>query len=239
MSVRVRTLGGRGGAQIIPADEYESSMWIHKELRIAFIADPRTGSREVGYNLLKNRGFTRFLGHHGVPWGGDHPRHAKAEKSGDLWWWYNEDLYRWTFYAGHRNHFEVFHSIGRAAIGGQPPTPERFETYLWKHPALYRNAHILFPAFFEVAGCRELRFDHLRDDVDALCRRHGLRPLKDDEGHRKDSIHHTVAKPREEHYTGFLSQECREWIEETYAAEMERFGYSWQEPGDTEVPPGE
>jgi len=225
--VRVIRLDGGGGVRIESPDN--EIMWILKEKRIAFIADPRTGSREIGYNVLKLRGFERWLGHHGVPWGGDNPRHPQTGRHGDLWWWFNEDLYNWRFYAAHRNHFEVFHSIGRGVLGGKEPSPERFTDYVWKHPALYRNKHILFPAFFEIATCQELRFAHLRNDLDAMLRKEGLNPLKPDEFHRSASQHHTKAKPRDERYQDFLPTDCRLWIEDTYGAEMERFGYAWED----------
>ena len=213
-------------------------MYINKLVRVAFIANPRTGSREIGYENLIQRGFERWLGHHGVPWGGDHPRTATASQTGDLWWWWNEPLLDWTFYGTTRNHFEVFHSIYYAALGGKPMTPQRFEEYLWKHPALYRNRHILFPCFFEIAGCRELRFAHLRDDFDAMLSRHGLPPLKDDEMRRSKAKHITNAKPRGEHYSAKITPECRWWIEETYRTEMDRFGFRWEEPGDAGTSPG-
>jgi hypothetical protein len=213
-------------------------MWLHRQKRVAFVADPRTGSRTVGYEILKNRGFEIMWGHHGVPWGSDFPRNVRGGREGDLYWWFLEPLYEWTFYAAHRNHFEVFHSIAWAALGGKTPTPEKYETYLWKHPALYRNSTMLFPVFFEIAGCRELRFDHLRDDVAAMLANHDLPPLKPDEGRKDKAKHITVAKPRDQHYSEFLTDECRWWIEKQYRAEMEKFGYRWELPGGTGVPPG-
>lgn len=226
MAVRILNLG----ANPIRIDSpHRDDMWIKKPERIAFIADPRTGSREIGYNVLKDRGFERWLGHHGVPWGGDNPRHAQAGKGGDHWWWFNEPLYDWHFYAAHRNHFEVLHSIGRATFGGKDPTPERFIDYFWKHPALYRNQHILFPAFFEISTCKELRFAHLRDDLDGMLREHGLNPLREDEFHREQSIHQTKAKPKGERYQDYLTPACRYWAEETFRTEMKRFGYRWED----------
>ena len=207
-------------------------MWLNREKRVAFVANPRTGSRWIGYEVLKRRNFEILWGHHGVPWGADFPRNVRGGMEGDLFWWFREPLYEWTFYAAHRNHFEVFHSIGCAALGGKPPTPERFERYFWKHPALYRNVTMLFPVFFEIAGCRELRVSSLREDVDAMLGAHSLAPLEPGEGVLDRGKHITISKPRNQHYSEYLTTECREWIEEKYRAEMRKFGYTWQEkPG--------
>lgn len=206
-------------------------MWIQRRFKIAFVAHPRTGSREIGYEVLKRRGFERFLGHHGVPWGPDYPRPKHYEQDGPLWDWYREDEQEWTWYASHRNHFEVFHSIAYAALNGHEPTPDRFESYLWRHPFLYRRgASILFPAFWEIRECRAIRFEHTRQDVATLLDRHGLPALRDDELIRSESIHHTSSKPRGEHYSAKLDATCREWIEERYGREMDRFGYRWESP---------
>lgn len=213
-------------------------MWVHKERRIGFIAHPRTGSREIGYEILAKRGFVRFLGHHGVPWGGQYPRTPKNEPSGEQWWWFNESLLDWRFYAAHRNHFEVFHSIAHVIGLRQPLTPQRLATYIWGHHAVYRSQHVLFPAFFEVAGCRPLRFDHLRRDVDVMLLECGVEPLRHCEGRRDKSIHHTAPKPRDEHYSAILGPEVRAWIERTYATEMARFGYSWAERSAAPEPVG-
>lgn len=204
-------------------------MWIHRDLRVAFIAHPRTGSREVGYEILARRGFTRLCGHHGVPWATEVDTLVRM-KNPDLRWWWEQNPWEWTFYAGVRNPFEVFHSIGRAALGGKTPTPARFEEYLWKHWALYRSSSILFPGFWEVPGCRALRFDQLRDDVVAMLAEHALPPLQDGEGRRESSIHHTRTKPPGEHYTAYLTTVCRRWIEERYAAELEAWAYRWESP---------
>lgn len=220
-------------------------MWIHKHRKISFTANPRTGSREIGYEILKPRGFEMWLGHHGVPWNGVWSRPIPSDMKGEYYWWFSQNPLEWTFYAAHRNHFEVFHSICYAALGKGKnrghltPTPQRLETYLWKHPDLYRNSHMLFPVFFEIRTCRELRFDYLRDDVAQMLLDCDLPPLKDTEGHRDQSIHVTRAKPRNEHYSQFLPLDVRVWIEQQYGAEMDLFGYGWEDKktGDPEVPP--
>jgi len=211
-------------------DRGSPDVWISRQCKVAFIANPRTASREIGQEVLKRRGFSQLYGHHGVPWGPENPRPSHYEMAGDSWDWYLEDEQDWTWYASHRNHFEVFHSIAYAGIGGNPPTPERFEYYLWRHPMLYRRgAHILFPSFWEVRDCQEIRFDHTREDVAALLERHGLPPLRPDELIRSESQHHTMPKPRGEHYSAKLDPLCREWIEERYHREMARFGYAWSD----------
>lgn len=206
-------------------------MWIHWASKVAFIANPRTGSRAIAYDVLAPRGFVRFMGHHGVPWGPDSPRPRHFEMSGESWDWYGEDEREWTWYASHRNHFEVFHSIAYAALGRNTPTPERFENYLWRHPFLYRRgAHILFPSFWELGDCRAIRHAYTREDVAVMLDTHWLPPLRDDELHRDRSEHHTTPKPRGEHYSVKLDPLCREWIEERYHREMKQFGYRWEDP---------
>ena len=203
-------------------------MWIHKDRRIAFIANPRTASSEVGYETLKKRGFKMFCEHHGVPWGPGFLRDAGPRPmEGPVFWWWDQDHYDWTFYAGHRNHFETFHSIAHI-IGLKHLSVARLRAYIWTHAAHYRCSRVLFPSFFEVAGCRELRFAHLREDVEAMLARHHLNPLSDSELRRDTAQHHTHSKPRGEHYRDVLSPEIRTWIEETYEGEMEKFGYTWE-----------
>jgi hypothetical protein len=213
-------------------------MWIHKKLKVAFIPNPRSGSREIGYEILAARKFERWLGHHGVPWSPDQTRHGNYEQKGELWWWFNQDPLEWRFFATHRNHFEVFHSIGRAVLGNSQRRPQDFKDYLWRHPALYRSCRVLFPSFVEIAHCRAIRFDNLRGDVAALFEEWDLPRLKDSEGHRANAKHHTIQKPKGEHYSDYLSRDVRAWIEENYALEMERFGYRWEEkPGDAGASP--
>ena len=203
-------------------------MWIHKLKRIAFIANPRTGSREIGYIILKSRGFEMFCEHHGVPWGPGFLREAgPRDMAGPIYWWWEQDHYKWTFYAGHRNHFETFHSISHI-IGLEHMSVERLRAYIWTHAAHYRCSRILYPSFFEVAGCRELRFRYLRRDISDMLQRHHLRPLGDKEFRRDTAQHHTHNKPRNQRYQDVITPEVRAWIEETYGAEMERFGYGWE-----------
>lgn len=209
-------------------------MWIHEGKKIAFVANPRTASREICYEILQPRGFRRFLGHHGVPWGPDYPRPKHYVKQGELWWWYTENPMDWTWVAAHRNHFEVFHSLAYAVLGGNPPSPERFTDYLWKHPFLYRNEGVLFPSFWEIRHCVELRYDFLRIDLDLFLASHGLPGIKPHEFHRGETKHVTPGKPRDEHYSAKLDATCRAWIEDRYGLEMQRFGYRWEEPEPNE-----
>ena len=204
-------------------------MWIHRDKRIAFIANPRAGSREIGYNTLRGRGFETFCGHHGVPWGPGYLRpEGRTPKTGDQWWWWNQSLLDWTFYGVHRNHFEVFHSLAYV-VGMDHFTVENLTNYLWVHSAHYRCAGVLFASFFEVATCRPLRFGHLREDVSAMLDRHYLRPLADEEFRRERAITHTNGKPRGEHYRDVITPDIRQWIETNYRAEMELFGYGWED----------
>lgn len=204
-------------------------MWIHKPKQIAFIANPRTGTRDTAYITLQKRGFEQFCEHHGVPWGPGFLRTAgPRDMSGPIHWWWSQDHYQWSFYGTHRNHFEVFHSIAHI-VGLEHASAKRLEAYIWTHAAHYRGSGVLFPCFFEVATCRELRFAHLREDVDAMLRRHHLKPLQEGELRRETAQHHTHNKPRGERYQDVLSPPVREWIERSYGTEMERFGYSWEE----------
>jgi hypothetical protein len=204
-------------------------VWIHREKRVAVIANPRTGSRDLGYLVCQSRGFEKFCGHHGVPWGPGYLKEAGPRPmEGDVYWWWSQDHYRWSFYAAHRNHYEVFHSIAHI-LGLEFATVPRLVTYLWTHAAHYRSSQILFPSFWEIATCQPLRFAHLREDVGAMLDRHHLRPLDDDEFRRDTAQHHTHGKPRGEHFRDVLSPEVIQWIGENYRTEMERFGYEREE----------
>lgn len=204
-------------------------MYVHKQKQIAFIANPRCATRELSKNILVPRGFEVFCEHHGVPWGPGYVRQGgPREMSGPAFWWWEQDPYEWTFYGGHRNHFETFHSIGHI-IGLEHLSVARLRAYIWTHAAHYRSSGILFPCFFEVAGCRELRFAHLREDVEAMLARHYLPPLADNEFRRDKATMHTHNKPRGERYQDVLTPDMRAWIEATYEAEMEKFGYVWEE----------
>jgi hypothetical protein len=146
---------------------------------------------------------------------------------GEPFWWWEEPFHEWQFFAVHRHHHNVFHSIAWVIKDRDHKsiTPIQVKKYLWAHNSVYRHGHLLFPVFWEVPRTERLRFGHLRQDLDDYLVRHDLGELKDDEFRREKSIHHTGGKPRDRVPAQDLSPELLRWIDERYAWEMEQLGY--------------
>ncbi len=213
------------GHSLVCGDE----MYVHAHLKLCYIAHPRTASRETSL-ALKRRGFVKKFGHHDVPWGPGHVHTGDRPQEGDLWWWYNEPVNEYAYYATVRSHFDLFLTLCtqmvRAGTSPNTVTTKVMAKYLWMHGAHFKNAHVLFPSFQELAGCNVLRYETLRDDLAAMFDRHHLNPLKDDEFRQEDSDTRTLHKP-EGGWRGHLSDEMVRWIQERYAVELETFGYAY------------
>lgn len=201
-------------------------MYVHDKLKLAYVAHPRTGSRETR-NVLLKRGFRRVCGHHGVPWGPGYNQHDQRTKEHpEIFWWFNQPIHEWTIMATVRNHFDTFHSLTLMFKANR--TIGDWENWLWRHPAHYRNVHHMWPTVHEwpERQLRLLRFESLRDDLSRLFDEFAeLNPMRPDEFIREESNTRTAGK--QGHYRDFLSADMVSWIKRRFGWEMDRLGYSF------------
>lgn len=205
-------------------------MYLHEELNICFLAEPKHGTEATRDELLK-RGFIRVGGHH------DNPIDIGAKRlvdvgNGDKWLgkWDKvrffstvrhpgEAILSWITRGPERNRFEArgrticIEDIKRIMwVNNRAhfPEPHRFWRHAWISPRL-----------------TTLRFESLRDDLSAVFEAFNLEPLP--KPWKKNHKYVTKKKPRDGWHQ-YWTDDAIEWFNHQFDTDLFRFGYYLKRP---------
>jgi hypothetical protein len=200
-------------------------MFLHEELKIAFLAEPKHGTEATRDELYK-RGFIRVGDHH------DNPDDLGARRlvdigNGRIWVGMWNEI---RFFSTVRHPGEVVLSWawrgldkGRYKVIDIPciqdilwnrnrahfPQTNRFWRHAWISPRL-----------------TTLRYETLREDLDELFKTFGLDPLPKFPINPK---YMTKGKPRDGWYN-YWTDEAIEWFNNQFETDLQRFNYRLQRP---------
>ncbi len=203
-------------------------MYVHFEKKLGFLAHMRTASTATAEVFMK-RGFTRLFGHHSLPLSFVKTDNAYGEENERRWFTEDPFDYRWACTI--RNPFDLILSwqyIKRTRFQGYrvtplPATPEWLDQFFWHYRSVLWSNQYLFSAVWEIPGVTTMRYEILRQDLDAVLHMWKLEPLAADE------FLHTRKTPGRptDSYRNHITPEMRAHIETRFTKELERFGYSW------------
>ena len=201
-------------------------MLVNFDRRVAFLLHPKTASRAIAKALKEHSDFVPVSDHHACWRPEVYPERMLIKRGLDpkvVYRWDEIRLEEFVYVFVIRNPFDVLASWYEDITHGQHPLgPKWYRKFLRLHPRLFpKNGLWPYLVDHPPGPTVVLRYESLGEDLDVLSRffrfpHPGLLEV----------IGQTLT--RAVNYRDYYTPESRAWVEETFTADIEAGGYSYE-----------